>query len=55
MEKITLVEVNNINGAFCFKTFKGKNSLKQAQKFCKEISIKCNTLSGYVRQTIIII
>ena len=48
-ELVTLVEVNSTSGAFCFKTFKGKNSLQQAQKFCKELS-KCATLSAFVRE-----
>jgi hypothetical protein len=52
MENMTLVEVNSTSGAFFFKTFKGKNSLQQAQKWCKELSSKCATLSAYVRQTV---
>lgn len=52
MQQMTLVEVNSTSGAFCFKTFKGKNSLQQAQKFCKELPKKCATLSAYVRQTV---
>lgn len=52
MEKqITLVEVNSVSGAWCFKTFKGKNSLEQAKKFCKELPKKCASLSAYVRKT----
>lgn len=50
--KLTLVEVNSTSGAFGFKTFKGKNSLQQAQKFCEELPKKCATLSAYVRQTV---
>lgn len=52
MKQMTLVEVNNTSGAFCFKTFKGENSLQQAQKFCKELPSKCATLSAHVRQTV---
>jgi hypothetical protein len=47
--KMTLVEVNSTSGAFCFKTFKGKNSLQQAQKYCKELPSKCATLSAKIR------
>ena len=49
---MTLVEVNSTSGAWGFKTFKGKNSLLQAEKFCMELSKKSSTLSAYVRYTI---
>jgi len=52
MQQMTLVEINSTSGTFCFKTFKGENSLQQAQKFCKELPSKCATLSAYVRQTV---
>ncbi len=48
---MTLVEINNTSGAFLFKTFRGKNSLQQAQKFCKELPSRCDTLSAYIRKT----
>ncbi len=47
----TLVEINNKTGAFCFKTFKGKNSLKDASRFCKELEAKSDTLYAFVRKT----
>lgn len=50
MQSNTLVEINSISGAFAFKTFKGKNSLQQAENFCKNLPKKCSTLSAYVRQ-----
>lgn len=52
MKQMTLVEVSSTSGAFGFKTFKGKNSLEKAQKFCEELPKKCATLSAYVRKTI---
>lgn len=52
MQQMTLVEVNSTSGAFCFKTFRGENSLQQAQEYCKELHKKCSTLSAYVRKTV---
>lgn len=52
MEQMTLVEVNSTSGAFGFKTFKGNNSIKLADKFCKTLPKKCKTLSAYIKKTI---
>ena len=49
---MTLVEINNDKGAFCFKTFKGHNHLNKAKLFCKTLSKKSTTLSAFVVKTI---
>jgi hypothetical protein len=41
-----VVEINNNKGAFCFKTFDTK---PQAEKFCKLLPLKCNTLKAFIK------
>ena len=43
---MTVVEINNNKGAFCFKTF---NTKEQAEKFCKSLTLNCNTLKAFVK------
>lgn len=43
---MTVVEINNSKGAFCFKTF---NTKEEAEKFCKLLPLKCNTLKAFVK------
>lgn len=49
---MTLVEINNTKGAFCFKTFKGKKSVEDAQKFCRILPTKSKSLSAYIKTTV---
>ena len=49
---MTLVEINNDKGAFCFKTFSGDNHLNKAKLFCETLTKRCSTLSAFVVKSV---